>query len=159
MVVAYFDGAYHCSNACKFTPTGGSIKVVTKLIHPAPHSSHGRPPTPQPSKDTDPEVKEKDHAEGGTALSITRLSQHNSIGVDGTTSPLNKIVVRVEVHDTGVGIRPKDLIDNKLFRCAFFIVIIKYATYRLFWQSLCPGENSNVIRRVVMTNLSASFVD
>lgn len=54
-------------------------------------------------------------ADAITELSAERLSVHNSIE---ELKALSRIVVRVEVHDTGVGIRARDLIDNKLFRYA-----------------------------------------
>ena len=47
----------------------------------------------------------------GKPLSAASLVRHNSYD----THTLNKIVVRVEVHDTGVGIRARDLADHKLF--------------------------------------------
>lgn len=45
-------------------------------------------------------------------LSTAHLSRHNS--VEGMHE-LEKIVVRIEVHDTGFGIHARDLIDKKLF--------------------------------------------
>lgn len=47
----------------------------------------------------------------GEPLSMAHLVRHNSY--DAHT--LDRVVVRVEVHDTGVGIRAKDLVDHKLF--------------------------------------------
>lgn len=46
-------------------------------------------------------------------LSALQLSRHNS---EDDVNSVERIVVRIEVHDTGVGIRAKDLVDNKLFR-------------------------------------------
>lgn len=45
-------------------------------------------------------------------LSTAQLSRHNSVD---ELHNLENIVVRVEIHDTGFGIRAKDLVDNKLF--------------------------------------------
>ena len=45
-------------------------------------------------------------------LSASYVSRHNSVE---ELKMLERIVVRIEVHDTGVGIRPRDLVDNKLF--------------------------------------------
>ncbi|KAH7098432.1 hypothetical protein BKA62DRAFT_773383 [Auriculariales sp. MPI-PUGE-AT-0066] len=59
------------SNATKFTPSGGSIKIVTHLIHPAP----------------------------GEPLPSSPISS-------------GRIIVRIEVHDTGVGIRARELADG-----------------------------------------------
>lgn len=49
-------------------------------------------------------------------LSTNHLNQHNL-----DSSAVDNIVVRIEVHDTGVGIRAKELIDNKL--CEFLFVL------------------------------------
>ena len=46
-----------------------------------------------------------------TPLSMAELVRHNSFDLNA----LDRIVVRIEVHDTGVGIRSRDLVDNKLF--------------------------------------------
>jgi osomolarity two-component system sensor histidine kinase SLN1 len=47
-------------------------------------------------------------------LSSNYLSQHD-FGHETTASPLEGIVVRIEVTDTGYGIRPKDMVESKLF--------------------------------------------
>lgn len=56
---------------------------------------------------------------GGGGLSVSRLKGHDlamqtypSRG-RGSKSP-QTIVVRIEVHDTGVGIKPRDMIDNRV---------------------------------------------
>ncbi|KZT34639.1 hypothetical protein SISSUDRAFT_1052488 [Sistotremastrum suecicum HHB10207 ss-3] len=94
------------SNATKFTQTGGKIRVVTKLLFPSapvPHDGYSQRPS-------------TDQAPGGPSatatnpLSTNHLNQHNL-----DSSAVDNIVVRIEVHDTGVGIRAKELIDNKLF--------------------------------------------
>ncbi|KAL5476820.1 hypothetical protein ACEPAI_3006 [Sanghuangporus weigelae] len=186
------------SNACKFTPSGGQIRIVTRLVLPLLPSaavtevtdttgettvaftssdalSHGviaekerdRPgtaersataekvisdskPASQHGKETensslkslkrtmfrwrwqphrrrsntvehDADVHARDMldaAERGlssapapTLLSTAQLVRHNSVDLNS----LDRIVVRIEVHDTGVGIRARDLVDNKLF--------------------------------------------
>ncbi|GJJ11166.1 hypothetical protein Clacol_005398 [Clathrus columnatus] len=84
------------SNACKFTPTGGKISVRTKLVYPILKSAD----------DQGSSVKSM-----GPSLSAYRLSQH-----DALHSPhMDNIVVRIEIEDTGAGIRQRDLVDNKLF--------------------------------------------
>ncbi|KLO12174.1 hypothetical protein SCHPADRAFT_829937 [Schizopora paradoxa] len=135
------------SNACKFTPSGGNIKIVTKLVHPAPacldlplengldnkeeikpvqivdlqpDGENKRPSAKRrsSSKATLPKSKAENgdvvvpNPDAITELSAEKLSVHNSIE---ELKALSRIVVRVEVHDTGVGIRARDLIDNKLF--------------------------------------------
>ncbi|KAI0364370.1 hypothetical protein BV20DRAFT_974568 [Pilatotrama ljubarskyi] len=47
-------------------------------------------------------------------LSATHLTQHNSLH-SKPAPPLEWIVVRIEVSDTGCGIRPKDMVQSKLF--------------------------------------------
>ena len=47
-------------------------------------------------------------------LSSDYLSQHD-LSQQITASPLEGIVVRIEVTDTGYGIRPKDMVESKLF--------------------------------------------
>lgn len=84
------------SNACKFTSTGGKITVRTKLLYPVLKSA----------EDQEPSVKSMN-----PSLSAFRLSQH-----DALHSPhSDNIVVRIEIEDTGVGIRARDLVDKKLF--------------------------------------------
>ncbi|KAI5118222.1 hypothetical protein M0805_000718 [Coniferiporia weirii] len=184
------------SNACKFTPAGGQIRIVTKLVAPALLSTElpdgeadvtprdqeqgasaidkkdidsagqmdgvassdqalvdsskslGSPVSPseklhlpwrrhsgkkRPSNDHPKTAKSGqrhddalDRAEKGeyqaadlpfvlatsaTPLSTAQLVRHNSHDLNA----LDSIVVRVEVHDTGVGIRARDLVDHKLF--------------------------------------------
>jgi hypothetical protein len=47
-------------------------------------------------------------------LSATYLSQHNVIH-SKPPDPLEWIVVRIEVTDTGCGIKQKDMVQSKLF--------------------------------------------
>ena len=79
------------SNATKFTPEGGQITIRTKLIYPAPEETHQSP--------------------DGTVVQLTEdeLEMHNK-----RSDPLQEIVIRLEVEDTGFGIRPRDLRDNKV---------------------------------------------
>ena len=51
------------------------------------------------------------------SLSRSHLTQHNTLHAK-PAPPLEWIVVRIEVTDTGCGIRPKDMVQSKLF-CAF----------------------------------------
>ena len=57
------------------------------------------------------ELNEK--SEKGYGLSTTLLSQHDVI--HSKPPPLEWIVVRIEVTDTGCGIRQKDMAQTKLF--------------------------------------------
>ncbi|KAG5644881.1 hypothetical protein DXG03_007522 [Asterophora parasitica] len=79
------------SNACKFTPAGGKLTISTRLISPKPLTALDPPPQ-----------------------SIRPISQQRNSHRD-TAGPLERIIVRIEVTDTGWGIRPKDLTQNRLF--------------------------------------------
>lgn len=52
----------------------------------------------------------------GPGLSRSLLSQHDVL--HSRPAPIEWIVVRIEVTDTGCGIRPKDMVQTKLF-CTF----------------------------------------
>ena len=49
-----------------------------------------------------------------SALSRMRLAQHNSEG-KFTPNPIDRVVIRIEVLDTGLGIRARDVHDHRLF--------------------------------------------
>lgn len=112
-----------CSNACKFTSTGGHIRIVTKLIYPVIQLPAPPAPALSPVTHTLSDTSSDEHPVDKAvvpndgvkpaALSTTHLSKHDSIEA---MKKLNRIAVRIEVHDTGVGIRAGDLVDNKLFR-------------------------------------------
>lgn len=62
-------------------------------------------------------MTEKDEdVNGPYQLSASYLSQHNNMH-SKPAPPLDFIVVRIEVTDTGCGIRRRDMIQSKLF-CA-----------------------------------------
>ncbi|KAH9945766.1 hypothetical protein B0H21DRAFT_693809 [Amylocystis lapponica] len=118
------------SNACKFTPTGGRLHISTRLIVPSvsgcedsaqsfkamkegtsdiSYTTDGEP-APIPSS----QVKQGLTPEMPHRLSATHLTQHN---LNSSKPPplLDWIVVRIEVTDTGYGIRPGDMVESKLF--------------------------------------------
>jgi osomolarity two-component system sensor histidine kinase SLN1 len=114
------------SNACKFTHPGGRVEVTTRLIYP-PAPSQQCPATSSQDHDRDVTGMSKDG--GSLGLSASRLSAHNSIesakdlcrygqpqcpAVE-VPAVLEQIVVHIEVTDTGVGIRSRDLVDLRLF--------------------------------------------
>lgn len=103
------------SNACKFTPSGGKLCISTKLIMPlrdadSPDYNQQKPLVSDSTGEHEP-----------TALSATHLSQHNN---DGKPTLLEWIVVRVEVTDTGYGIKPRDMAQSKLF-CKLSLLSMK----------------------------------
>ncbi|CAA7265140.1 unnamed protein product [Cyclocybe aegerita] len=98
------------SNACKFTPTGGKLTIRTRLVLPSIPA--GIDPLDHDSDDS--EKTDLDESENGQRpLSADYLSQHNMEGK--SPAPLDCIVVRIEVSDTGYGIRPQDMAQTKLF--------------------------------------------
>jgi osomolarity two-component system sensor histidine kinase SLN1 len=119
-------------NAFKFTPAGGTVTIRTKLIVPSPDgpvkgfrsasfptssASQKSPPLSrshsrkrETKKGNTVESKEK---AGNDGLSAGLLSQHNTL--DEKVKPLERIVVRIEVSDTGYGIHEKEIREIKLF--------------------------------------------
>ncbi|KDQ62199.1 hypothetical protein JAAARDRAFT_203396 [Jaapia argillacea MUCL 33604] len=80
------------SNAVKFTPEGaGEVKVTTKLLTPLPRGK----------------------VESSVAL--VPEEQENPL-ISATNSRPDMLVVRLEVQDSGPGVRPSDLVDNRLFQ-------------------------------------------
>jgi hypothetical protein len=55
---------------------------------------------------------EKDEKRDRKPLSTELLMEHNQ---QHATSPLEYIVVRIEITDTGFGIKPEDMAESKLF--------------------------------------------
>lgn len=94
-------------NACKFTPAGGKITITTKLVIPSPEDlarSLENPTVPNsPAAEGDP----------GTQLSAEYLDLHN-LGSEPNKA-LERVVVRIEVSDTGYGIEQKEMHRIKLF--------------------------------------------
>ena len=62
-------------------------------------------------------------AKGQVQLSRTHLARHDSLHGTVPNSAMECIVVRIEVSDTCKGIRPKDMVQCKLFcMCPTFVV-------------------------------------
>lgn len=114
------------SNACKFTPSGGKLTIRTKLVLPyiAPGGDPLNPPQSLPEDGQDDKPR--------YPLSVSHLSRHDTeqeleeVDNEKTNSKSNShpsasksdapseiIVVRIEVEDTGYGIKPCDM--HKLF--------------------------------------------
>ncbi|KAL5536973.1 hypothetical protein ACEPAF_796 [Sanghuangporus sanghuang] len=108
------------SNACKFTPAGGTLTVRTRLI--SPYSSNGTSERQGTRSNTDTSMTAISHARSAdidlekgeyTGLSAKTLDQHNAS--HRKRSALDRIIVRIEVSDTGYGIKAKDIAKGKLF--------------------------------------------
>ncbi|KDQ26517.1 putative Tco5 histidine kinase [Pleurotus ostreatus PC15] len=97
------------SNACKFTPSGGTLTITTRLILPTSPPDYATGEAPSESTTTRPSMENQTHH----SLSTSHLSQHNRHHTDAP--PLEWIVVRIEVSDTGCGIRRRDMTESKLF--------------------------------------------
>lgn len=121
-----------CSNACKFTPAGGQLIITTKLILPTRSTScrtdsetlvngtshldnvkFAKDAMDSPDSAIKLPALPETPAKGHIQLSSNHLAHHDSI--HSKSSPLEWIVVRIEVTDTGSGIRPKDMVHCKLF--------------------------------------------
>ncbi|KAJ3760153.1 hypothetical protein EV360DRAFT_40420 [Lentinula raphanica] len=89
------------SNACKFTSAGGKVIIRTRLILPSP--------SPCPTTNPDEECNDQD------SCLDESLTKHNVEKHDQETNVDNRIVVRIEITDTGSGIRPQDMAQSKLF--------------------------------------------
>ncbi|KAF8216672.1 hypothetical protein K438DRAFT_1658130 [Mycena galopus ATCC 62051] len=106
------------SNACKFTPAGGKLTIATRLVIPGPPPSC----TGAGTGGTGTETGTPRLSSGlpSSELTATALSLHNEAmppdakdkSKDGAAE---RIVVRIEVRDTGSGIPPKDMVECKLF--------------------------------------------
>jgi len=104
------------SNACKFTPAGGKLSIRTRLIIPFIS------PDVDPLEDLE-FVEPSGEGENDSAqrpLSANYLTQHNM----EHGKPYEWIVVRIEVSDTGYGIKPQDMAQSKLF-CTFHVILVR----------------------------------
>lgn len=105
------------SNACKFTQPGGCVEISTRLVYPPDSTCIHLENVATCSRNASTDNQT-------LGLSASRLSAHNSIesakerqprGITETPATLEQIVVHIEVTDTGVGIRARDLVDLRLF--------------------------------------------
>jgi CheY-like chemotaxis protein len=106
------------SNALKFTRVG-SVTVVTRLL--APSDDEGIPVTDEgaPSDGTfgtgTTAVSDKDRDDVELGLNEKRSSLVPPSSGSRRSREKRFAIVRVEVHDSGPGLRPADLVDNRLF--------------------------------------------
>jgi len=121
-------------NAFKFTPAGGTVSIKTKLVthssdDPAKSQSASsqlltspasqKPPPINRSHSSKQKIKKGGTAEdngktGKAGLSADLLNQHNTIDNERAKS-LERVVVRIEISDTGCGIHEKEMREIKLF--------------------------------------------
>jgi signal transduction histidine kinase len=122
------------SNALKFTPAG-SVRLITSLLQPLPgqegkednfrevvaisEGSERRLSTLSAVADTTAFGPRKERAAAGMLdLEKGDVAKETERYISGPTKSVQqprKVVVRVEVRDTGVGIANDDLDDNQLF--------------------------------------------
>lgn len=116
------------SNACKFTDKGGKVSIRTKLVLPVvppggnllltlQRNAAEEPPDEKPrypltashlnQHDTEQELDEK----GSKVSHSHSKTRSNSNVVKGSAA--DTIIVRIEVEDSGSGIKPSDM--HKLF--------------------------------------------
>lgn len=112
------------------------MTVRTKLVYPMPSSSlptseagdaahtYSKNTYPPNTDSTDATAVDSDDNRDnhdGLELSVHRLKGHdkaNNTRARSHARTPHSIVVRIEVHDTGVGIKPRDMIDNRVrFAC------------------------------------------
>ncbi|KAK0202522.1 hypothetical protein DFS33DRAFT_1263543 [Desarmillaria ectypa] len=105
------------SNACKFTPKGGKLKISTRLILPEPSAdADGEDDTKASYSRKTSLEKENEKTEHTRSLSVKELEEHNKqFGGAQRCFEREKIVVRIEVTDTGIGIPSHDMTNSKLF--------------------------------------------
>lgn len=97
------------SNACKFTPSGGKLTIKTRLIIPTlpiRMDNTGNEVLSEKRIDVESDVQ--------SPLSTNCLSQHD-MQQNKPSSSLEWIAVRIEVTDTGYGIKAQDMARSKLF--------------------------------------------
>jgi osomolarity two-component system, sensor histidine kinase SLN1 len=103
------------SNACKFTPPGGLLRIATRLILPAcSHRNLSANYGMREGGDTEKAEREDGEMSDAPGLSARSLDRHNR----SHAPQRNWVVVRIEVTDTGCGIPPKEMVESKLF-CVF----------------------------------------
>ncbi|GAA5965270.1 hypothetical protein JCM21900_006071 [Sporobolomyces salmonicolor] len=101
------------SNACKFTSSGGKLTITTSLVYPVEeYVTPQHLPTAAELAGVEDVASETTSATYAPRLSTGRLQQHEA---HMSPQPKEMLVVRFEIQDTGIGIRPSDMAENRLF--------------------------------------------
>ncbi|CEQ40329.1 SPOSA6832_01943, partial [Sporobolomyces salmonicolor] len=101
------------SNACKFTSSGGKLTITTSLVYPIEdYVTPQHLPTAAELAGIEDVASETTSATYAPRLSTGRLQQHEA---HMSPQPKEMLVVRFEIQDTGIGIRPSDMAENRLF--------------------------------------------
>lgn len=129
------------SNALKFTTQGG-VRIVTKLLYPRMESSAQTPDEEisESTRDRNYSLPSSEKSSpfnietpGGTQIQLNALEKNpqaptqlsekpSTIGHAHSASqhikaaqPGQKAIIRIEFIDSGIGLHPRDVKDNKLF--------------------------------------------
>lgn len=129
------------SNALKFTTQGG-VRIVTKLLYPRMESAAQTPDvevSESAARDRNYSLTSSEKSSpfnietpGGTQIQLNALGKdpHDAAQVSEKQSnmthahstaqqkaaqPGQKAIIRIEFIDTGIGLHPRDVKDNKLF--------------------------------------------
>ncbi|KAK4699327.1 hypothetical protein P7C70_g6934, partial [Phenoliferia sp. Uapishka_3] len=99
------------SNAIKFSAAAGEIRVVTRLIPTVLPGVHSAPTSPaEDPKPRRSQFERLESTDGGTATAV------NTHERSPRPRASDYVTFRVEVHDSGPGVRPSDLAGSRLFR-------------------------------------------
>lgn len=100
------------SNACKFTPEGGTLTITTRLILPQVNAEGSELVDEEEQLEVSVPLTESQKHQ----LSASHLTQHNrQLREQEKCASSPSIIVRIEVEDTGYGIESHELVHSKLF--------------------------------------------
>ena len=133
------------------------MTISTKLIHPTL-----RPEMQSLDSDADSSSSsrfESPPIDGNHLhpLSATHLSMHNLNNAKSSSS-VEWIVVRIEVTDTGYGIRPKDLVESRLF-CTSVKSHHFYSVMNLVFASRLQSDRAGKTTRWAPRSRTKQFFD
>lgn len=102
------------SNAAKFTSAGGKITIRTTLVYPQDGLARYDTAAVANNNDTAHSDTTSATATHSPRLSQNRLQQHEAKTSEKKEGE-NVLVARIEITDTGVGIRSRDMAESRLF--------------------------------------------